>query len=123
MNAELQQLAQHAGMCGPELDRILEAAYQVAKRVRSETALGEEHSGRGDPGLRIDAALTHEFGGPWGTRMTLGASISNLSLGDQVLRESVRELTPDGTGLTGRMTSKPVFWIPPFPSIIVRVKW
>ena len=36
---ELQQLAQHAGMCGPELDRILEAAYQVAKRVRSETGI------------------------------------------------------------------------------------
>ena len=36
---ELQQLAQHAGMTGPELDRILEAAYQAAKRVRSETGI------------------------------------------------------------------------------------
>jgi glutamyl-tRNA reductase len=36
---ELQQLAQHAGMSGPELDRILEAAYQAAKRVRHETGI------------------------------------------------------------------------------------
>ncbi len=36
---ELQQLAQHAGMSGPELDRILEAAYQSAKRVRKETGI------------------------------------------------------------------------------------
>jgi glutamyl-tRNA reductase len=36
---ELQQLAQHAGMSGPELDRILEAAYQTAKRVRNETGI------------------------------------------------------------------------------------
>jgi len=36
---ELQQLAQHAGMSGPELDRILEAAYQSAKRVRHETGI------------------------------------------------------------------------------------
>jgi hypothetical protein len=84
---------------------------------------GEEHSGRGDPGLRIDAALTREFGGPWGSRFTLGASISNLSLGDQVLRESTREITPDGNDLTGSIVSKPVFWVPPFPSVIVRVKW
>ena len=36
---ELQTLAQHAGMSGPELDRILEAAYQAAKRVRHETGI------------------------------------------------------------------------------------
>lgn len=36
---ELQQLAHHAGMSGPELDRILEAAYQAAKRVRHETGI------------------------------------------------------------------------------------
>jgi glutamyl-tRNA reductase len=36
---ELQQLAQHAGMSGPELDRVLEAAYQAAKRVRHETGI------------------------------------------------------------------------------------
>ena len=36
---ELQQLAQHAGASGPELDRILEAAYQSAKRVRNETGI------------------------------------------------------------------------------------
>ncbi len=36
---ELHQLAQHAGMSGPELDRTLEAAYQAAKRVRHETGI------------------------------------------------------------------------------------
>jgi glutamyl-tRNA reductase len=36
---ELHQLAQHAGMSGPELDRVLEAAYQAAKRVRHETGI------------------------------------------------------------------------------------
>lgn len=39
---ELQQLAQHAGMSGPELDRILEAAYQAAKRVRHETGIASQ---------------------------------------------------------------------------------
>lgn len=36
---EFHQLAQRAGMSGPELDRILDAAYQAAKRVRHETGI------------------------------------------------------------------------------------
>ncbi len=36
---EFHQLAQRAGMSGPELDRILEAAYQAAKRVRHDTGI------------------------------------------------------------------------------------
>ena len=36
---EFHQLAQRAGMSGPELDRILDAVYQAAKRVRHETGI------------------------------------------------------------------------------------
>jgi glutamyl-tRNA reductase len=36
---EFHQLAQRAGMGGAELDRILEAIYQCAKRVRHETGI------------------------------------------------------------------------------------
>lgn len=36
---EFHQLAQRAGMSGPELDRILDAAYQAAKRVRHDTGI------------------------------------------------------------------------------------
>lgn len=36
---EFHQLAQRAGMSGAELDRILEAVYQAAKRVRHETGI------------------------------------------------------------------------------------
>ena len=58
--------------------------------------------------------------------MILGASISNLSIGDQVLRESFTdEILRDDAGnvIGARMGSRPVFWLPPFPSVIVRVKW
>ena len=36
---EFHQLAQRAGMSGAELDRILEAVYQAAKRVRHDTGI------------------------------------------------------------------------------------
>ncbi|KZD12032.1 hypothetical protein AUP43_17580 [Oceanibaculum pacificum] len=35
------RLARDAGMIGPVLEPVLQAAYQAAKRVRSETAIGE----------------------------------------------------------------------------------
>ena len=86
---------------------------------------GPENSGRGRASVRIDAALTHEFGGPFGSVMTLGASITNLSLGDQVLREpSVKHVSnPDGTLRESLITSEPLFWLPPFPSVLLRVRW
>ncbi len=36
---ELHQLAQRLGGSSPELDRVMDAAYQAAKRVRSETGI------------------------------------------------------------------------------------
>jgi glutamyl-tRNA reductase len=38
---EAHRRAQTAGMIGPELEIVLQAAYGVAKRVRTETAVGE----------------------------------------------------------------------------------
>lgn len=38
---ESHRVARAAGACGPVLDGVLAAAYRVAKRVRSETAIGE----------------------------------------------------------------------------------
>jgi glutamyl-tRNA reductase len=38
---DAQRLAAAAGMMGPQLEALLRAAYAAAKRVRSETALGE----------------------------------------------------------------------------------
>jgi len=35
------RLAQAAGMLGPELDGVVQAAFGVAKKIRSETAIGE----------------------------------------------------------------------------------
>jgi glutamyl-tRNA reductase len=35
------RLAREAGMCGPELEALLSAAYATAKRVRTETAVAE----------------------------------------------------------------------------------
>ena len=35
------RMAKDAGMCGGALDRVLQAAYGAAKRVRNETAIGE----------------------------------------------------------------------------------
>ncbi len=36
-----RQLARRAGMVGPELDAVLQAAFATAKRVRSETEIGQ----------------------------------------------------------------------------------
>lgn len=38
---EAHRRARDAGLIGPELDTVLQAAYVAAKRVRSETAIGE----------------------------------------------------------------------------------
>jgi len=38
---EAHRRARDAGLAGPELDTVLQAAYVAAKRVRSETAIGE----------------------------------------------------------------------------------
>ena len=38
---EAHRRARDAGLIGPELDTVLQAAYAAAKRVRSETAIGE----------------------------------------------------------------------------------
>ena len=38
---ESHRVARAAGACGPTLDAVLDAAYHVAKRVRTETAIGE----------------------------------------------------------------------------------
>lgn len=35
------RLAREAGTCGPALDQLFQAAFNVAKRVRTETAIGE----------------------------------------------------------------------------------
>ncbi|MGE5546982.1 MAG: glutamyl-tRNA reductase [Solirubrobacterales bacterium] len=35
------RLARDAGTCGPEMETVLQAAFACAKRVRSETAIGE----------------------------------------------------------------------------------
>ena len=39
---EAHRLAQSAGLMGSHLDEALQAAYAVAKRVRSETGLAEQ---------------------------------------------------------------------------------
>ncbi len=36
-----QRLSQDLGACGPTVDRVLQAAYALAKRVRTETRIGE----------------------------------------------------------------------------------
>ena len=38
---ESHRVARASGACGPVLDAVLDAAYRVAKRVRTETAIGE----------------------------------------------------------------------------------
>lgn len=38
---ESHRIARAAGSCGPLLDSVLDAAYRVAKRVRTETTIGE----------------------------------------------------------------------------------
>ncbi|MEO5335875.1 MAG: glutamyl-tRNA reductase [Magnetospirillum sp. WYHS-4] len=38
---DAHRLARDAGMVGPEMEALLQAAYAAAKRVRSETAIGE----------------------------------------------------------------------------------
>lgn len=50
---ESHRLSESLGMCGPGLDRVLQAAFRVAKRVRSETALAERPATLAASALRV----------------------------------------------------------------------
>jgi len=56
--------------------------------------------------------------------MVLGVSLTNLALGDQSPRESqlryLSSTTPDGVE-NYRITSEPLFALPPVPSVLLRV--
>lgn len=50
---ESHRLSESLGMCGPGLDKPLQAAFRVAKRVRSETSLAERPATLAASALRV----------------------------------------------------------------------
>jgi hypothetical protein len=82
---------------------------------------GPELSARGRWSIRGDVSLMRDITGPFGSEMTLGFSVINLTLGDQSVREPIRRTIrmPDGTVVTGA-ASQELFRAPPIPSIVVR---
>lgn len=77
---EFHQLAQRAGMSGPELDRILDAAYQAAKRVRHETGI----AGQSVSMAACATAVLKQMHGDLG-------SLSALLIGDGDMAELIFE--------------------------------
>ncbi len=66
------RLARAAGMIGPELDAILQAAYAVAKRVRTETTVGERPVSIAASAVRLARDVHGELGGCAGLLVGLG---------------------------------------------------
>ncbi|MES2304782.1 MAG: hypothetical protein V4558_04715 [Gemmatimonadota bacterium] len=78
-------------------------------------AYGRENSSRGKWGARIDASLLYAVRGPGSSHLELGASITNLSIGDQSPREGQISYSR-----TPYITSNPLITLPPIPSILIR---
>ena len=60
---EAHRRSRDAGLIGPELDLLLQAAYAAAKRVRSETALGERPVTLASAALQVARDVHGEFAG------------------------------------------------------------
>ncbi|HRP06883.1 MAG TPA: hypothetical protein PLL69_00210 [Gemmatimonadales bacterium] len=87
---------------------------------------GMENSRRGLPGARLDLAIERRMFGPWGTELGLGFSITNLAIGDQSPREGSRRFIPDVPGgpvLGAIPSSRPLFTLPPIPSVLLRIRF
>lgn len=76
---------------------------------------GPENSARGTWNVRLDASVLYAFRGPFESRLELGGSISNLSIGDQSPREA--ELSYWGPL---HIATAPILTLPPIPSILIR---
>lgn len=66
------RMAQAAGMIGGELDTLLQAAYGVAKRVRSETAIGERPVSIAAAAVRVAREIHGDLGARGGLLIGLG---------------------------------------------------
>ena len=66
------RLARAAGMIGPELDTILQAAYAVAKRVRTETTVGKRPVSIAASAVRLARDVHGELAGRAGLLVGLG---------------------------------------------------
>lgn len=85
---------------------------------------GPEYSRRGRGVFRMDLSILRDFRGPFGTLLGVGASVTNLSLGDQVVREGVLRPIPDGNGGSTLVpSSRTLFSLPPVPSVLLRVRF
>ncbi|MEZ4379044.1 MAG: hypothetical protein R3B35_12250 [Gemmatimonadales bacterium] len=84
------------------------------------TRYGAENSARGRVGARIDLSGERTFGGPAGTELSIGLSVSNLGLGDQAPREPVIRGFAAGVPIPG---SEPLFGAYPIPSLLFRVRF
>lgn len=77
---ELHQLAQRVGMSGPELDRIMDVAYQTAKRVRNETGIAGQSVSMASCVLSVLKQMHGDLG-----------SLSALLVGDGDMAQLIHE--------------------------------
>lgn len=84
------RFASEAGMVGPELDAMLQAAYRAAKRVRTETAIGERPVSIAAAAERIAHNLHGELGGC--AALLAGTGEMGTLIADHLRRAGVTEL-------------------------------
>jgi glutamyl-tRNA reductase len=88
---DAHRMARDAGMTGSELEAILQAAYAAAKRVRSETAVGE-----GAVSIAAAAAeIAREVHGDLGrcTALLAGGGEMGVLIAERLLRAGLGRLT------------------------------
>lgn len=88
---ESHRAARDAGMMGPELDAVLDAAYRAAKRVRSETTIGERPVSIAAAAERL-ARNVHGDLGRAAALLVAGGEMGEL-IADHLIRAGLGRLT------------------------------
>lgn len=100
------RLARAAGMIGPELDSVLRAAYAVAKRIRTETTIGERPVSIAAAALRLARDVHGELATCAGLLVGLGEM--GTLMAEQLLAAGLGRVTvtAPAAGRAGRLAHR-----------------
>jgi glutamyl-tRNA reductase len=88
---EAHRRAREAGAAGPELSRVLDAAYTAAKRVRTETAIGESAVSMAAAACQMAREVLGRFGDA--RALLVGAAEIGITVAERLRDEGLRDLT------------------------------
>ena len=116
--------------------RVAEVFYRDPLRFSGDTTTprfrpvlylyAPEGSARGSGTYWADVGTNVWFGGPGRSRITLGFAVTNVTFGPVAPLEPVmlgELVNDDGTYVPGGMRYRRRFWLPPIPSVTVRVEF